>query len=123
MDKYEIEIPDEFKGLIESCVRTKYGQQRRYGPSEYQFELRITKKELSEEEKKRVLDFCQKHCHACRYSAEDYKRLMASGLPFNEEMSIVAAGRYMLNFFNTWEAAPGSVPIRATYLVTEDYID
>ena len=123
MNEYEIEIPDEFKGLIESCVRTKYGQQRRYGPSEYQFELRIPKKELGEEEKARVLDFCQKRCHACRHSAEEYNRMMASDLPFDEKMSVVADGRYMLNFFNTWESAPGSVPIRATYLVTEDYID
>ena len=118
MGEYEIEIPDEFKGLIESCVRTKYGQQRRYGPSEYQFELRIPKKELGEEEKARVLDFCQKHCRACRYSAEEYNRLMASGLPFNEEMPIVAAGRYSLYFVNTWKDAT-----RATYLVVEDYID
>lgn len=119
----EVNIPDEFSDLVESCEQTRFGEQdRAYAPHVWRFVLTMMKspEEMSCDDGNRVMDFCQKHCKPCRHSAEEYGKIQADdSLSFGERMSAVAEGRYTICPM----LAEIGAPWRVEYKVVEDYID
>lgn len=108
-----IEIPEEFADLIESCERVRSGQTRRYGPYEEVFDIKL-KGECDEE---RVLAFCQKCCHECKYTEAQLNEIRRNhDLSFNEQMEAIVEGSYTLgqNYLDKKEV---------TYRWTQDYLD
>lgn len=95
----KIDIPEEFANLIASASKVRSGQTRRYGPFEEVYDIRLTKEydACDEKERARILDFCQTHCHKCKYTQQALLAIKrARDRSFNELMSAVAAGSYIL---------------------------
>lgn len=97
--KDKIEIPEEFADIIESANNVRSGQTRRYGPYEEVY-IVILKKEYDacdEKDCARILDFCQKHCHKCKYTQQELLTIkQARDRSFDELMSAVVEGSYIL---------------------------
>lgn len=112
----KIEIPEEFSDIIESAEFTRSGQTKRYGPYEEVFSITL-KNDYDEKDRGRILEFCQKHCHKCKYSEEQLLEIKRSrDRSFDDLMSAVATGSYTLrcDFANKKEVV---------YKWSQDYLD
>ena len=108
-----IEIPDDFADLIESCERVRAGQTRKYGPYEEVFHIKLK----GEYDEARVLAFCQKCCHECKYTENQLSEIKANrDLSSNEMMEAIVEGSYTLrqDYIDKKEV---------TYKWSQDYLD
>lgn len=97
--KDKIDIPEGFADIIASANKVRSGQTCRYGPYEEVYSIILQKEydACEEKDRARILDFCQKHCHKCKYTQQELMAIkQARNRSFNELMSAVVVGSYIL---------------------------
>lgn len=114
--KLSIEIPSEFTDLIESADKVRSGQTRKYGPYEEEFVVML-KNDYDDKDRERILEFCQEHCHKCRYTEQELLEIKRrSDMPFKEAMAAIAEGSYTLD-------TNVSNSRKVVYTWSQDYLD
>ena len=112
----EIDVPEEFADLIESCKNVRSGQTRKYGPYEEVFVVML-KNDYNDKDRERILGFCQEYCHKCRYTEQELLEIKRRrGMPFNEAMAAIAEGSYTLD-------GDVSGSRKVVYTWSQDYLD
>ena len=92
----KIEIPEEFADIIESAEKVRSGQTRKYGPYEEVYGVKL-KNDYDDKDEGRILDFCQKFCHKCKYTEQQLLEIERSrDRSFAELMDAVVEGSYTL---------------------------
>lgn len=92
----KIEIPDEFADLIESAEKVRSGQLRKYAPFDEVYGIKL-KNDYDDKDEVRILDFCQKYCHKCKYTEQQLLEIKRSrDRSFDELMMAIAEGSYTM---------------------------
>ena len=112
----KIEVPEEYSDIIESAEKTRSGQTRKYGPYEEVYNLQIKADKPSENEEKRILEFCQGFCHKCRHSEKELLEIKRDrNISFEDSMKAIVEGSYTLSFYPDQK--------RVCYKWSQDYLD